>query len=79
MSVELVCAETWDFQCPKNKGTNLIYVSQPLGDVLKAFAVGDIIDQHDPHCSSVVGGCDCVKSLLSCSVPGHDRNMKNSR
>lgn len=47
----------------------LIDIAQPFADVLKALGVGDVIDQHDAHGSSVVGGGDGVKPLLACRVP----------
>lgn len=49
--------------------THLLNVSQPFADILKAFSVGNVIDQQDPHGSSVVRGCDGVKTLLSCCIP----------
>lgn len=47
----------------------LVNIAQPFADILKALGVGDVIDQHDAHGSSVVGGGDGVKALLACRVP----------
>lgn len=52
----------------------LINVAQPFTDVFEALGVGDVVDQHDTHGSSVVGGGDSVEPLLACCVPT-DRNM----
>lgn len=52
----------------------LINVAQPFTDVFEALGVGDVIDQHDTHGSSVVGGGDSVEPFLACCVPT-DRNM----
>ena len=48
---------------------HLFNVSQPFADVLKAFGIGDVVNQQDPHGSSVVRSCDCVKTLLSSRIP----------
>lgn len=53
----------------RTDATHLVYVSEPLADVFKALGVGDVVHQHDPHGTSVVGGGDGVKSLLPCCVP----------
>lgn len=45
--------------------TNLIYISQPLDNVLEALLICYVVHQHYAHCSSVVGRCDCVESLLA--------------
>lgn len=47
----------------------LLNVSQPFADILKAFSIGNVIDQQDAHGSSVVRGCNGVKTLLSCCIP----------
>lgn len=47
----------------------LIDVSQPFCDVLKAFAVGDVVDQQNTHGPSVVGCGDGMKSFLTSSIP----------
>lgn len=47
----------------------LVNIAQPFADVLKALSVSDVVDQHDAHGSSVVGGSDGVKPLLACCVP----------
>ena len=39
----------------------LINVPQPLGDVVKALGVGDIIHQHDPHGPAVIACCNCME------------------
>ena len=47
----------------------LINIAQPFTDVFKAFGVGDVIDQHDTHGPSVIGGGDGVETFLACCVP----------
>jgi len=47
----------------------LLDVPKPLGNVVKRFRVCYIVNQHDPHCTSVVRCSDGVKSFLSGSVP----------
>lgn len=47
----------------------LVNIAQPFTDVLKALGVGDVIDQHDAHGSSVVGGGDGVEPFLARRVP----------
>lgn len=49
--------------------TNLIYIPQPLGYIVKCLGVCDIVDQHDAHGPSVVRRSNGVESLLACSVP----------
>ena len=49
----------------------LINVAQPFADVFKALGVGDVVDQHDAHSSSVVGGGDGVEPFLARCVPTH--------
>lgn len=49
----------------------LINVAQPFADVFKALGVGDVVDQHDAHGSSVVGGGDGVEPFLARCVPAH--------
>lgn len=44
-------------------------ISQPLDDVLEALLVRDVVNEHDPHCPSVVRSGDCVKPLLAGGVP----------
>jgi hypothetical protein len=36
---------------------------------IKRTFIGDIIDEENTHCSSVIGGCDSSESFLSCSIP----------
>lgn len=43
----------------------LIYISQPFHNIFKAFFICDVIHKHNAHCTAVVRGGDCVKSLLS--------------
>lgn len=52
-------------------GFYLINVAKPFADVFEALGVGDVIDQHDAHGSSVVGGGDGVEPFLTCCVPKH--------
>merc|ERR1719245_1637304 len=47
----------------------LLDVPDPVLDVVEALLVGDVVLQHDPHGSSVVGGGNGSESLLSRSVP----------
>lgn len=54
--------------------SNLVNVAQPFADVFKALGVGDVVDQHDAHGSSVVGGGDGVEPFLTCCVPTN-KNM----
>lgn len=49
----------------------LINVAKPFADVFEALGVGDVVDQHDAHCSSVVGGGDGVEPFLARCVPTH--------
>ena len=52
-------------------GFYLVDVAQPFADVFEALGVGDVVDQHDAHGSSVVGGGDGVEPLLARCVPTH--------
>lgn len=52
---------------------HLINVAQPFADVFEALGVGDVIDQHDAHGSSVVRGGDGVEPFLPCCVPAQSR------
>merc|ERR1719229_1077660 len=47
----------------------LIYVSEPLGNIIEALGIGDVIHQHNTHGTPVVRGSDCVEPLLASSVP----------
>ena len=38
-------------------------------NVVKGFLVGDVVDEHDAHGATVVGGGDGAESLLAGSVP----------
>lgn len=49
----------------------LVNVAQPFADVFEALGVGDVVDQHDAHGSSVVGGGDGVEPFLARCVPTH--------
>lgn len=53
----------------------LVDIAQPFTDVLKALGVGDVIDQHDAHGSSVVGGGDGVEPLLARRVPAETQTV----
>lgn len=56
----------------------LVNIAQPFTDVLKALGVGDVIDQHDAHGSSVVGGGDGVEPLLARRVPAETVTLSHS-
>jgi len=47
----------------------LLDVPDPVFDVVEAFLVGDIVNQHDAHGATVVGRGDGAKSLLPGRVP----------
>jgi hypothetical protein len=47
----------------------LVYISEPLGDAVEWFAIGDVVHEHDAHGAAVVRGCDRVVALLARSVP----------
>ncbi len=49
--------------------THLIYISEPLCDVVECLCVGDIVNEHDPHGSSVIRCGDRMEPLLACGVP----------
>lgn len=51
----------------------LINVAQPFADVFKALGIGDVVDQHDAHGPSVVGGGDGVEPFLARCVPTQTR------
>lgn len=55
--------------CVCVSASHLINVAQPFADVLEALGVGDVIDQHDAHGSSVVGGGNGVEPFLARCVP----------
>ena len=48
---------------------HLIYIPQPLGNVFKGLGICDVVDEHDAHGSTVVGGGDGVETLLTSRVP----------
>lgn len=56
----------------------LVNIAQPFADVLKALGVGDVIDQHDAHGSSVVGGGDGVEPFLARCVPAETQTVTAS-
>ena len=58
------CDRNYSNCCPY-----LINISQPLGNVLKCFPIGNIVHQHNAHGPSVVGGGDGVEPLLTGCVP----------
>ena len=53
----------------------LIYISNPFSDIVEGLGIGDVIDQHDAHGTSVVGSGDCVESLLPCRVPAMSKQF----
>lgn len=57
--------------------THLIDVAQPFGNIIKAFRVGDIVDEHYSHCTTVIAGGDCVEPFLAGSVPEHQQTNKS--
>lgn len=50
---------------------HLVDVTQPFADVFEALGVGDVVDQHDAHGSSVVGCGDGVEPFLARCVPAN--------
>lgn len=50
-------------------GGVLLDIPDPVLDVFKGLLLGYVIDQHDAHGASVIGRCDCSKTLLAGSVP----------
>lgn len=63
--------------CSWTKKTHLIDVAQPFGNIIKAFRVGDIVDEHYSHCTTVIAGGDCVEPFLAGSVPEHQQTNKS--
>uniref|UniRef100_A0A1L8D811 Uncharacterized protein n=1 Tax=Nyssomyia neivai TaxID=330878 RepID=A0A1L8D811_9DIPT len=53
----------------------LIYISQPLDNVLETFLICYIIHEHNAHCSPVVGCGNCVESLLTSCIPDLQFNL----
>lgn len=49
--------------------TYLIYISQPLDDIIKCFLISYVVDKHYPHCAAVVRRGDSVEPLLSSRIP----------
>jgi hypothetical protein len=47
----------------------LIHFVIPMGDILKALVISDVIDDDDAVSSSVITVGDSSKPLLTCSVP----------
>ena len=47
----------------------LVDVAEPLGDVVEALGVGDVVHQHDAHGAAVVGRRDRPEPLLTRRVP----------
>jgi hypothetical protein len=45
----------------------LVYIPEPLGNIIKALGIGDVIHQHNTHRTPVVRGGE--KPLLTSSVP----------
>ena len=39
----------------------LVNVPEPLGDVVEALGVGDVVHQHDPHGTAIVACCYCME------------------
>lgn len=44
-------------------------VSQPIGQVVVTFQIGDIVHEQDAHCPSVVGGGKGAEAFLASGVP----------
>lgn len=49
--------------------TYLIYISQPLDNVVKCLFICYVVHKHDAHRASVVRRGDSVEALLSCCIP----------
>jgi hypothetical protein len=47
----------------------LLYIPNPIFDVFKGLFIRNIINQHDSHCSTVVGCGYCSETFLPGSVP----------
>jgi len=47
----------------------LVNVPQPLSDIIKGLGVGNVVDQHDTHGTTVVTSGDGVEPLLTRGVP----------
>lgn len=47
----------------------LIHLIVPMRDIIKAFMIGDIINDDDSMCASIITISDSSETLLSCSVP----------
>lgn len=56
----------------------LVNVAQPFTDVFEALGIGDVVDQHDTHGSSVIGGGDGVESFLARCVPAETNTCRCS-
>ena len=39
----------------------LVNVPEPLGDVVEALSVGDVVHQHDPHGTTIIACCNCME------------------
>lgn len=47
----------------------LVYISQPLDNVVKRLFICYIIHKHDTHRASVIRRGDGVETLLPCCIP----------
>jgi len=57
----------------------LVDVAEPLGDVVEALGVGDVVHQHDAHGAAVVARGDRVEPLLTRCVPDLKFNFLSSK
>jgi hypothetical protein len=47
----------------------LIYLLQPIGNIVKGLLVSTVVYQYDTHRTLIIGLGYCTETLLSCSVP----------
>ena len=61
------------FVCNKYLGNigagMLVYLLQPVGDVVEGLLLGAVVHQNNAHSTLVVGLCDCPETLLASCVP----------
>lgn len=68
---DLVCSIA--FICNKHlcyvRISMLIYLLEPIGDVIERLLVSTVVNENDPHSSLVVSLSNGSKSLLTCCIP----------
>lgn len=47
----------------------LVYLFQPVGDVIEGLLVSAVVNKNDTHGSFVIGLSNCPEAFLSSSVP----------